>query len=92
MYFRPDLAYSVGVLSHFCSNPGPIHVEFVEHVLRYVSETLELGLTFDGEADIPNDVIGYTDSHFAGLKTNQKFTGSYVFMLAGAAISHSSKL
>ncbi len=92
MHPRPDLAYSVGVPSRFCSNPGPVHVELVKHVLRYVSGTLELGLTFDGEADTPDDVIRYTDSDFAGSKTDRKSTGGYVFMLAGAAISHSSKL
>ena len=66
MHFCPDLAYSVGVLSRFCSNPGPAHVELVKHVLRYVSGTLELGLKFNVEADTPDDVVGYTDSDFAG--------------------------
>ena len=51
-----------------------------------------MGLTFDGGVDTPDDVIGYTDSDFAGSKTDRKSTGGYVFMLAGAAISHSSKL
>ena len=92
MHARPDLAYSVGVLSRFCNNPGPVHVELVKHVLRYVSGTLDLGLKFDGEADTPDDVVGYTDSDFAGSKSDRKSTGGYVFMLAGAAISHSSKL
>ncbi len=68
IHSRPHLAYSVGVHRQFCSNPGPTHVELVKLVLRYVSETLELGLKFDGEADTPDDVIGYTDSDFAGSK------------------------
>ncbi len=38
-----------------------------------------------------DDVIGYTDSDFAGSKLDRKSTGGYIFMLAGAAISHSSK-
>ena len=85
MHSCPDLAYSVGVPRSFCSNPGPVHIELVMHVLRYVSGTLQFGLTFDGEADKPDDLIGYTNSDFAS-------TGGDVFMLAGAAISHSSKL
>ena len=92
MHSRLDLAYSVGVLSRFCSNPRLIHVELVKRVLRYVSGTLHLGLTYDREADTPDDVIGYTDSDFAGSKPDQKSTGGYVFMLAGATISYSSKL
>ena len=51
-----------------------------------------MGLTFNGEADTPDNVIGHTDSDFAGSKTDQKSTEDYVFMLAGAAISHPSKL
>ena len=71
MHSRPDLAYSVGVLSRFCSNPGPVHVELVKHVLRYVSGTLEFGLTFDGEADTPDDVIGYCDGVRAKPQSRQ---------------------
>ena len=68
MHSCPNLAYSMGVFSRFCSNPGPIHVKFVKHVLRYVSGTLCLGLIFDGEADTPDNMIGYTDSDFAESK------------------------
>ncbi len=55
-------------------------------------EILELSLKFDGEADTPDDGVKYTDLDFAGFKTDRKSTGGYVFMLAGAAISHLSKL
>ena len=92
VHSRPDLAQAVGVLSRYCSNPGPIHVALVKQVLRYVSGTLNKGLVFDGSADTPNDVVGYTDADFAGTKTGRKFTSGYVFLLAGAAISHCSKL
>ncbi len=67
---RHDLAYSVEVLSRFSSNPRLVPVELVKHSLRYVSGTLKLGLTFHGEADTLDDVIGYTDSDFAGSKTD----------------------
>ena len=92
MQSRPDFAQAVGVLSRFCSNPGPAHVEVVKYILRYVSGTLKLGLIFDGNADTPDDVIGNTDFDFAGSKSDRKSAGGYVFMLAGAAISYSSKL
>ncbi len=92
IHSRSDLAYSVRILRRFCSNPGPTNVELVKNVLRYVSGTLELGLKFNGEADNTDDVIGYTDSDFAGSKPDRKSSGSYVFMLVGVAISHSSKL
>ncbi len=89
---RPDLTYSVGILRRLCSNSGPTHVQLVKLVLQYVSGTLELGLKSEREADIPDDVIGYTDSDFAGSKPDRKSTEGYIFMLPEAAISHSSKL
>lgn len=89
IYSYPDLT---GVLSRFCSNPGPIHVKLIKHVLQYISETFQLSLTFDRKADTPDNMIGYTESDFARLKPDQKSTRSYIFMLAGAAISHLSKL
>ena len=82
----------MGVLSQFCNNPGPVHVELVKHFLQDVSGILDLGLKFDREADTPDDVVVYTNSNFAGSKTDSKSFGGYIFMLARAAISHLSKL
>lgn len=41
---------------------------------------------------MPDDVIEYIDSDFAGSKTGWKSTGGYIFMLARVAISYLSKL
>ena len=45
VHTRPDIAYSVGVLSRYCSNPGPTHCNLVVQVFRYLSSTLGLGIT-----------------------------------------------
>lgn len=65
-----DLAYLIGVLSRFYKNPGLTHVELVKYVLQYVFRTLDLQSTFDREVNMLNDVVRYTDSDFARLKTN----------------------
>lgn len=80
------------VFSYFCSNSRLLHIKFVKHILYYISKILYLGFTFDREADTLDDMIGYTDSDFAGSKLNRKSTRGYVFMLVGVAISHLSKL
>lgn len=51
-------------------------MELIKYVLRYISGTLNLGLKFDREADISDDVVGYTDSDFAGSKTDRKSNGA----------------
>ena len=90
MHTRPNIAYAMGVLSRYCSNPGADHCSHLQRVLRYISGTLTRGLIFRRDSD--EDITGYSDSDFAGLKDGRRSTGGYVFMLAGAPISHSSKL
>ena len=63
----------------------------IKQVFQYIAGTINKGLVFRGN-NTPNDMKGYTDSDFAGVKASRKLTGSYIFKLAGAAISHSSKL
>jgi hypothetical protein len=94
VHTRPDLAYSVGVLSRYAHNPSPTHCALVKRVLRYIAGTINVGLTFKRSEDQQSensDLTGYSDSDFAGLKDKRHSTGGYVFMLADGAISHSSK-
>ena len=41
---KPDLAYSVGLLSRYSSNPTMKHWGAVKRVLRYLSGSINLGL------------------------------------------------
>ena len=90
IYTRLDLAYSAVVLSRYCSNPGKLHCDLVQRVLRYVAGTPDLGLVF--RKDSKDDLIGYSDSDFARLIDGRKSIGAYVFMLVGTPILYSYKL
>lgn len=90
IHTRPDIAYAVGVLSRYCSNPGPFHCKYLQRVIRYLLGTLDVGLVF--RKDTEDDIVGYSDSDYAGTKDGRKSTGAYTFMLVGALISHYSKL
>lgn len=60
---RPDLAFSVGVVSRFMDKPTEKHLQAVKGILRYIKGTLDYGLTYTrGE----NRVIltEYSDSDF----------------------------
>ena len=87
---RPDLAYVVGVVSRYMSNPGRKHWEVVKHILRYLRGTKDTQLTF-GLAN-PIEVEGYTDSGHVRNTDNQKSTSHCVFTYGGDAISWRSKL
>ncbi len=90
VHICPDIAYSVGVLSCYCSNPGPTHCNLVVQVFWYLSSTSGLGITFNANSE--NDLVGYTDSDYEGLVDGRKSTGGYIFMLSGGLLSHQSKL
>jgi len=46
LYTRPDLAYAVGALSKFTSNPRQQHINAVKRLLQYVHKTQAQGLHF----------------------------------------------
>ncbi len=60
VYTRLDIAYSVGIPSRYCSNPGLTHCNLVIEIFRYLSGTLDLRIKFT--ADSEDDLVGYTDS------------------------------
>ena len=91
---RPDIAFAVGMLSRFSSNPGKVHWDQALHVLGYLSQTRNHCLEFDGSSDeeLTSLILGYSDSDWAGDVDTRCSTGGYVFLMCNAAISWSSKL
>ena len=86
---RPDLAYAVGVVSRFMSNPGEAHWAAVKWILRYLRGTSKMCLCF-GNA---NPVLhGYTDADYAEDKDSRKSTSGYLVTFAGGAVSWQSRL
>ena len=87
VHTRPDISYSVGVLSRYCANPDPVHCNLVTQIFRYLARTL--GIKF--RSDATDELMGYTDSDWAGLKDGRKSTGGYVFLFSGGLVSYQSK-
>jgi len=57
---RPDLAYSVGILSRFLDLPTNEHWNAGKHVLRYLSGTTDIRITYG--CDGSNNLIAYSDA------------------------------
>src|SRR3954462_677452 len=85
---RPDIAYIVGMLGRYLSNPGMDHWKAVKRVLRYLQRTKDYKLTYQRSDHL--EIIGYTDSDFAGCIDSRRSTSGYVFMMAAGAISWKS--
>ncbi|XP_039141327.1 secreted RxLR effector protein 161-like [Dioscorea cayenensis subsp. rotundata] len=82
---RPDIAYAVGMLGRYQSNPGIYHWKAAKKVMRYLQGTKEYKLTYRISDNL--EVIGYSDSDYAGCLDSRRSTSGYIFMLAGGAIS-----
>jgi len=86
---RPDLAYAASTLSRFIKDPRDNHVAAAKHVLRYIKGTLTHGLVYKYVKDF--ELVGFSDSDWAGDKADRKSITGYVFTLANAAITWKSK-
>ena len=89
---RPDIAYAVGVLSRFSSNPGPAHWKALKHLCRYLQGTKDLKLTYGPERNSSEIFTAYADADFAGDGDTKQSTSGIVIKMGTGAISWSSKL
>lgn len=85
---RPDLSFVTGYLGRYQSDPGFSHWQAAKKVLRYLQGTKDLMLTYRRSDHL--EIVGFSDSDFAGCIDTRKSTSGYVFLLAGGAISWSS--
>ena len=85
---RLDIAFALGMLSRFTSQPQSHHQIALQRLLRYIKATQSLRITYRS-----GQLIGYTDADFGGsVVTDGAYsTSGYVFQLAGAPVSWSSK-
>ena len=80
---RPDICYSVGIISRYQSNLGLKHWESDKHILKYFWRPRKYMLVYSGSDLMP---IGYTDSDFQSDLDSRKSTSDSMFTLNGGAI------
>ena len=57
---RPDISFAVSKLSRFVSNPGDIHWQTLERVMRYLKGTVSYGIHY---TRYPKVIEGYCDAN-----------------------------
>ncbi|GAU45509.1 hypothetical protein TSUD_129550 [Trifolium subterraneum] len=89
---RPDLVYSVGIVSRFMDKPRVSHLAAVKRILRYVKGTMDCGIVFPA-SDVGKNckLVGYTDASWCGDVEDRKSTVGYLFLIGDAPISWCSK-
>ncbi|XP_021616523.1 secreted RxLR effector protein 161-like [Manihot esculenta] len=84
---RPDLAYSVGIVSRFMEAPTTKDLEAVKQILRYVKGTLHHGCIYNKVEEDEFKLVGYSDSDLAGDVDDRKSTIGVIYFLGQSPIT-----
>jgi transposase InsO family protein len=89
---RPDIMYSVSILSRFLSNPSPQHCNAARRVFQYLKGTIDLAITYGGDHKDENMRLhGFSDADYAACRHTRKSISGYVYFLGGGVIGCSAK-
>jgi len=72
---RPDIAFSVSVVSQFMHDPKSSHMNVVYRILRYLKSSPGKGLLYTKQGSI--QVECYTDADWAGSLDDRRSTSGY---------------
>lgn len=80
VHTRPDIAFTVGMVSRFMEAPTTEHWGAVKHLLRYIAGTRSHGCVYRrGEGAL--ELISYSDADLAGDCDDRKSTSGAFFFL-----------
>ena len=85
----PDLLFAVSLLTCFQANLGVEHWKALMHVIRYIRNTLNHGLTYSWNSKLSPHA--FVDADYGGCKDTRRLTSGYVFMMASGPVTWSSK-
>lgn len=83
---RPDLAFSVGILSRKLENPTCEDWVKVKRVFRYIEGSMDKGILFKHDWK-PGELIGCSDADYFGCAETGRSTSGVVVLYSGGAIS-----
>jgi hypothetical protein len=86
---RLDLSYAVGTISRFMQELHELHWKVAKCILRYVLGTITFWIHYAVDSTL--DLIGFTDSDWAGDSIDRKSTYGYSLSLGSGPIYCSRK-
>jgi hypothetical protein len=88
---RPDIAYSVGIVSRYMEDPRGSHWAAVKQILRYLAGTVNYGCIYKKLSKSKTKITGYSDSDLAGDVDDRKSTSGSVFLLGTSLVTWCSQ-
>lgn len=86
---RPEITYSVHILSQFMQEPRKPHLDAVHHLLRYLKGAPGQGLYFPAKGNLL--LTGFCDADWARCSITRRSVTGYCVFLGGALISWRTK-
>nr|KYP33178.1 Copia protein [Cajanus cajan] len=81
--------FSVCLCARYQSNPKESHLSALKRIMRYLLGTINLGLWYP--KNMPFNLVGYSDSDFAGCKIDRKSTSGTCHFIGSTLVSWHSK-
>ncbi len=69
---RPDISFSVSVVSQFLYSPCKEHWEAVLRIVHYLKKAAGWGLLYKKSGD--TQIVGYSDADWAGSPSDRRST------------------
>lgn len=88
---RPDISYSISMVSQFLKQPGRAHWAAVKRIYRYLKGTLSYGLQYTASGNQRLELTSYADDDWAADADTRKSLSAYCFLLSSGAMSWSCK-
>ena len=82
---RPDIAFSVNLLARYSFAPTRRHWKGIQHILRYLSGTTDMGLFYSNKSK--EKLLGYADAGYLSDPHKARSQTGYVFNYNRTAIS-----
>lgn len=86
VHTRPDIAFSVGMISRFMERPTVLHQNAAKRIMRYIKGTVDFGLIYTRDSK-NNMLTGFSDSDLGGYTEDRKSTAGMVFYLNDSLIT-----
>ncbi|KAJ4723526.1 Retrovirus-related Pol polyprotein from transposon TNT 1-94 [Melia azedarach] len=85
----PDILYATGLVSRYMETPTTTHLKAAKRILHYLKGTKKFGLFYSCSDNF--ELVGYSDSDWAGDTDDRKSTTGFVFFMGDTAFTWLSK-